>query len=154
MSAPIYFYTKTNHYFEFSNFSPHGIEVDGQYWPTVEYYHYQAMKFSKEACEVHRDRIRGCATAREARQLGQTRSVPIRPDWDLVRDSVMEQALRLKFSRPQLLERLLSTGQRQLVEASPFDYYWGAGADGSGQNRLGRLLMSIRDELRDAAVRG
>jgi predicted NAD-dependent protein-ADP-ribosyltransferase YbiA (DUF1768 family) len=34
---PIYFYSKTVEYFELSNFSPHGFELDGAYWPTVEH---------------------------------------------------------------------------------------------------------------------
>ncbi len=38
-------------------------------------------------------------------------------------------------------------GPLDLVEASPHDFFWGRGVDGSGANHLGTLLMSIRDEL-------
>ena len=38
-------------------------------------------------------------------------------------------------------------GPLELVEASPHDFFWGRGVDGSGANHLGTLLMSIRDEL-------
>jgi len=54
----------------------------------------------------------------------------------------------------ELRELLLGTGHRELVEASPFDHYWGCGADGSGQNRLGRLLMKIREEFRSTTGAG
>jgi hypothetical protein len=35
-----------------------------------------------------------------------------------------------------------------LVEASPFDAYWGCGRSGKGKNRLGQLLMQVRAKLR------
>jgi ribA/ribD-fused uncharacterized protein len=43
---------------------------------------------------------------------------------------------------------LLSTGNQLIVENSPVDYYWGCGADGSGKNMLGKILMEVREILR------
>jgi hypothetical protein len=43
---------------------------------------------------------------------------------------------------------LLGTGDEELVENAPGDYYWGCGADGSGRNMLGRILMEVRSGLR------
>jgi ribA/ribD-fused uncharacterized protein len=45
---------------------------------------------------------------------------------------------------------LLGTGDAKLVEHTERDAYWGDGGDGSGQNRLGQILMQVRDELRAA----
>ena len=59
----------------------------------------------------------------------------------------MLQALRKKFVQPALREILLGTAGRELVEASPGDSFWGSGRDGSGSNRLGHLLMRLREEL-------
>lgn len=143
MDEPIYFYTKTGSFFELSNFAPYGFETDGAYWPTVEHY-FQAQKFTDRA---YQERIRKASTPREARALGQSRSLPIRSNWESVREEVMLYALRLKFQRPELKTLLLGTGTRPLVEASPFDHYWGAGQDGSGKNRLGLLLEQVRGEL-------
>lgn len=143
VDEPIYFYTKTCPFYELSNFSPHGFESEGVYWPTVEHY-FQAQKFTDPG---YRERIRKASSPREARSFGQSRSIPIRPDWEAVREDVMFRALHLKFQRPELKALLLSTGSRPLVEASPFDYFWGAGQDGSGQNRLGRLLERLRRQL-------
>lgn len=140
---PIYFYTKNDPFYELSNFAPFGFEFDGAYWPTVEHF-FQAQKFLDPE---HRERIRRASSPRDARALGQSRDVPIRADWEAVREDVMYQALRLKFQRPELQARLLSTNDRPLVEASPFDHFWGAGQDGSGQNRLGHLLERLRQEL-------
>lgn len=149
MDEPIYFYTKTGPFFELSNFAPYGFEAEGAYWPTVEHY-FQAQKFSDPD---YRERIRRTSTPREARALGQSRTVPIRTDWESVREEIMFEALRLKFQRPELKALLLGTGARPLVEASPFDHFWGIGQDGSGQNRLGRLLEKLRQQLAAMAPR-
>jgi ribA/ribD-fused uncharacterized protein len=148
MSAPqepIYFYTKNDPFYELSNFAPFGFECDGVYWPTVEHF-FQAQKFLDPE---HRERIRRASSPRDARALGQSRAIPIRADWEAAREDVMYQALRLKFRRPQLTALLLGTMGRPLVEASPFDHFWGAGQDGSGQNRLGQLLERLRQDLAD-----
>jgi hypothetical protein len=49
--------------------------------------------------------------------------------------------------RPVLRQRLLDTGNRQLVEHTKHDSYWGDGGDGTGQNHLGKILMRVRQEL-------
>lgn len=51
-------------------------------------------------------------------------------------------------THPELRELLLATGDEELVENAPGDYYWGCGKDGSGQNKLGYTLMRVRAELR------
>jgi N-glycosidase YbiA len=139
----VYFYSKTMAWWGLSNFSPPGIEQDGVFWPTIEHF-FQAQKF--DSLEM-KERIRRAATPKLARELGQSRAQPIRPDWDDMRDDIMLRALRVKFTQPAASKLLLSTEDRRLVEASPFDYYWAAGQDGSGRNRLGELLMQIRREL-------
>ncbi|MDB5928301.1 MAG: hypothetical protein JWR60_8 [Polaromonas sp.] len=143
MQEPIYFYTRAMPFWGLSNFSPPGIEADGVYWPTVEHY-FQAQKF--EDIEI-RERIRRALTPKDARSLGQSRAFPLSRDWDARREGVMLHALRLKFQAPQARALLLSTAKRVLVESSPFDYFWAAGQDGTGQNRLGHLLVQVRDEM-------
>jgi ribA/ribD-fused uncharacterized protein len=144
--SPIYFYTRTMPYWGLSNFSPPGLTADGVYWPTVEHY-FQAQKFLDP--EV-RESIRKAASPKQARELGQRRSHPLRENWDELRVQVMLTALRLKFSQGPARDLLLSTGDRLLAESSPFDYFWAVGSDGSGLNTLGRLLMQVREELRIA----
>jgi len=61
----------------------------------------------------------------------------------------MLKALRAKFAQHADLSRmLLKTGDQGLIEHTPNDRYWADGGDGSGRNRLGELLMQVRDELR------
>ena len=143
MDETLYFYTKTMPFWGLSNFSPPGVELKGVYWPTVEHF-FQAQKFVEPEIQ---ERIRQAATPKEARLLGQSRAFKLRPEWDAIREEVMLNGLRIKFSNPAARELLLSTGCRMLVESSPFDYFWAAGQDGSGQNRLGHLLMQIRAEV-------
>lgn len=74
---------------------------------------------------------------------------------------IMFFALKQKFTQNRLLrEMLLSTGDGEIVECSRWDYYWGAGLGVNdtpflqdpnglrGRNRLGRLLMTLRDMIR------
>jgi N-glycosidase YbiA len=144
---PIWFYTKTTGYHELSNFAPYGFQEDGVYWPTVEHY-FQAQKFPGAENAVYREKIRTAKTPKEAKALGGTRSIQIRLDWEEAKESIMLNALRRKFAAAKLHELLLATGDRPLIEASPFDNYWGSGRSGKGKNRLGELLMQVRAELR------
>jgi ribA/ribD-fused uncharacterized protein len=147
----IYFYSKTATYYELSNFSPHGFQLDGGYWPTVEHY-FQAQKFPSH--QAYQERIRLARSPKDAKALGRSRKVPLRPDWEEVKDEVMRQALRAKFlAHPRLAAMLLGTQGRQLIENAPSDYYWGCGSTGTGKNRLGSLLMELRAALRVEAER-
>lgn len=151
-TEPVYFYTRTMPFFELSNFCPPGLEEYGVYWPTVEHF-FQGQKFSDPA---FRERIRRAATPKDAREHGRSRAYLIRQDWDDVREGVMLFALRQKFRKGQVRQVLLSTGDRPLIEASPLDYFWGAGQDGTGLNRLGLLLEQVRAEARreeDTSIR-
>ena len=50
----------------------------------------------------------------------------------------------------EVLAALLATGERQIVETSQYDYFWGCGRDTRGHNHYGRILMDIRARLRVA----
>jgi ribA/ribD-fused uncharacterized protein len=145
-SEPIYFYSKTTAYHELSNFSPHGFQLDGAYWPTVEHY-FQAQKFPSQP--AYQEKIRQARSPKDAKTLGRSRTVPLRPDWEEIKDEVMRRALRAKFvAHSELTAMLLGTGERDLIENAPSDFYWGCGRTGSGKNRLGSLLMELRAALR------
>jgi len=142
----IYFYGRTNEWGEFSNFAHFAFELDGKTWPTAEHY-FQAMKF---AGTKHEEDIRKAARPNDAARLGRQRSRPLRKDWESVKDDVMRRAVWAKFSaHAELKALLLSTGNETIVENAPGDYYWGCGADGSGKNMLGRILVETRVRLRD-----
>jgi ribA/ribD-fused uncharacterized protein len=146
----IRFFRTTDPYGEFSNFARFPVRYAGVPWPTSEAL-FQALKFPHDP--AYREWIRCAATPSAAAALGRSRDVPIRPDWDVVRDSAMGWVCRLKFTQHHdLAVLLLGTGDAVLVEHSHRDNYWGDGGDGSGQNRLGRILMTLRTELRTAGT--
>jgi ribA/ribD-fused uncharacterized protein len=142
----VYFYSaREEPYGCFSNFSAHGFELDGAWWPTSEHY-FQAQKF---AGTPYVEQIRAARSPRVAADLGRSRKQPLRPDWESAKDDVMRRAVLHKFrAHRDIREVLLSTGDAPLVENAPGDYYWGCGADGSGRNMLGRILMEVREQLR------
>jgi ribA/ribD-fused uncharacterized protein len=72
----------------------------------------------------------------------------LRPDWDNAKLDVMYKAVYAKFSQNSSLgQALKGTGNVELVEDSPIDAFWGTGADGIGQNWLGKILMKVRDQI-------
>ena len=80
--------------------------------------------------------------------------------WDEAKYEIVKQANYLKFNQnSSLKEFLLSTGQKVIVEASPYDHVWGIGLkqddaraldpkQWDGENLLGFALMEIRDTLK------
>lgn len=137
-----------------SNFFDSPIEfiaVDGskQTAPTVEHY-FQASKamFAEE-----QKAIVNAPTPGKSKRLG--RHCLLRPDWEDVKDSIMREALVKKFADPTLRKMLLKTGDAKLVEGNHWcDNEWGNCSCEKckhiqGKNKLGKLLMEIREEIRN-----
>ncbi len=143
----IYFYSaRENPYGCFSNFSPHGVELDGQWWPTTEHY-FQAQKF---AGTPYTENVRLASSAKQAAEIGRDRKLPLRPDWEQVKDDVMRRAVLHKFeTHASIRQILLDTGDDPIIENAPHDYYWGCGKDRSGKNMLGQILVEVRTILRE-----
>lgn len=121
--------------------------VDGAYrsYASVEHY-FQACKAVDP--RVH-DLVAHQPTPKAAKKAG--RLVRLRPDWETVKEEAMLVALRSKFSKPRFRAALVATADRVIAEDSPWDFEWGArdqeGGWG-GANKLGLLLMQIREEIR------
>ena len=84
----------------------------------------------------------------EAKRLG--RKVSLRKDWETVKDGIMYDIVKAKFiQNPDLQKKLLDTGTQMLIEGTTWhDTYWGTDLKtGEGQNKLGKILMDIRNEL-------
>jgi ribA/ribD-fused uncharacterized protein len=141
------FFSQSDTHREFSNFAPFGVEFDGAWWPTTEHF-YQAQKFT----DPKRQReIRKAEKPQIAKKLAEKYRAEVRADWDALKDDVMYRAVRQKFERhPELRDLLLLTGDEALIESAPLDTYWGVGRDGTGLNKLGRILERVRAELKGA----
>lgn len=119
------------------------IEADGHVYASSERY-FQSMKNDSQ---IYKSAIAGARCEADAKHLGK--NVPLRADWDDVKDQVMLDGLRLKFSDPVLRQKLLDTGDAYLEEGNTWgDKYWGT-VKGEGKNMLGKLLMQVRDEIRN-----
>jgi ribA/ribD-fused uncharacterized protein len=119
--------------------------MKGLLWPTSEHY-FQAQKF---VGTPHEEAIRAVASPMVAARMGRSRARPLRPDWETVKNDIMYEVVRAKFEQHlDLRSILLDTGDSVIVEHTERDAYWGDGRDGSGQNRLGQILMRVREELR------
>jgi hypothetical protein len=119
------------------------------YSRTSEHY-FQAQKF---AGTPHEEIIRNAASPKIAANMGRSRKRPLRKDWEAVKEVVMRKAVLQKFeTHPDIRAVLLATGDEDIVENAPSDDYWGCGADGSGQNRLGKILMEVRVILKKREV--
>ena len=127
---------------------PIRMSVDGKdfVFPTVEHY-YQAMKFYSNDSRFNV--ILNLDNPDAARLLTKTLEYKVnrRTDFDKQKFEIMERALRAKFvQHPDVAEKLKSTGDAILIKSCPKCYNCGFG-EGSGENRIGKVLMQIRSEL-------
>lgn len=140
----IYFYKINGEYGCFSNFAHFDFKLEGKRWMTSEHY-FQAQKFCGTEYE---EIIRSLHSPMKAAEMGRNRSLPLREDWEQVKDDIMRKAVRAKFTQnKEIGDILISTGKEIIIENTTNDYYWGCGKDGSGKNMLGIILMEIREEL-------
>ena len=122
----------------------------GKFWPSTEHF-FQAQKFAGTPIA---EKIRKCGSAREAFELARSPRYQawLHPDWHKgVKDDVMLLAVKEKFSQHEDLKwKLLQTGEKEIIEHTTNDSYWGDGGGwGRGQNKLGKILMQVRSELKE-----
>ena len=88
------------------------------------------------------------ANPSEAKSAG--RRIDLRSDWEEVKNQIMYEIVQAKFNQnPDLKEKLLATGDEHLEEGNTWgDTTWGT-VNGIGENRLGKILMRVRDELQE-----
>jgi len=145
----IKFYKVNDDYGFMSNFAPYPFSDGSKNWPTSEHY-FQAQKF---LVPLIQEKIRQIVSPMDAALEGRNRQNPLRTDWEEVKDKVMLQALRMKFSQnPEIAKGLVATGDAILIEHTRNDNYWADGGDGSGKNKLGLLLMQVREELKNSIL--
>lgn len=76
--------------------------------------------------------------------------INLRKDWEQVKEQVMYEIVYAKFSQNEdIKEKLLATNEEHIEEGNTWgDKIWGT-VDGIGENRLGKILMRVREELRN-----
>ena len=116
------------------------------FWPvhgsTAEH-QYQARKTLDPR---QRERILNASTPYAAKKMA--RSIALRPDWNEVRVPLMASVIKWKFTDAALAQKLLATGEQNIVEGNAWgDTFWGV-CRGVGENHLGEILMAQREYLR------
>lgn len=131
-------------YYPLSNFSAHEVVFEGERYKTAEHA-YQVAKFHDP---VMRDKIRNAPSAYLAREWAQAKEGRSE-GFEKKKVGIMKSIMRAKVEQhDDVREKLLATGDANLEKNHPLDAFWGAGADGSGENMMGTLWMEIRDEIR------
>jgi ribA/ribD-fused uncharacterized protein len=127
-----------------SNFWRSPIDFSGMTFVSTENA-YQAAKV--RTSEANKKKAFQLINPSDAKKLG--RSTHIRPDWVYIRLAVMLSLQRKKFSNPNLRRLLLATGDAYIEETNSWhDTFWGV-CNGVGENNLGKIIMLVRDELRE-----
>jgi len=155
--AQVFFYEQD--FYVLSNFSAFRLLWRGRDFDTSEAaYHWERFATGQEGnrspafgsmAAAIADDIRFAPSAHAAFKIAQEHKSIQRPDWDAVKVCVMRDILRAKASQHEYVRRkLLATGDRELIEDSWRDDFWGWGPNRDGQNMLGKLWMEIRTELR------
>lgn len=137
---------------EYECFSNFYIENDGL---TVEHRFQAAKSLDPEVSK----KIMQAESPQDAKKLGRNRKLfKIRPDWEQVKDSIMENLVREKFLKDNvIMAELLATADAEIIEGNFWhDQVWGMVKDASGEwvgeNRLGKILMKLRAQFREKAV--
>lgn len=127
-----------------SSWSRHAISLEGLEWPSVEHY-VQAMKYEDKK---YQEKIRCAAHPRDAKKLGESRWKRKKSNWKQERVIYMTRGIYIKCKTyPEVIEALLASGDLTILDTSNFDYFWGCGRDGRGQNKFGKILMDVRAKL-------
>ena len=134
-------------------------EVEGVLYHTAEQYMMaqKAKLFGDEETFV---KIMGASSPQEYKHFGRLVKNYDEETWVANRSAIVTLGNIHKFSQNEELKRfLLTTGNKVLVEASPYDRIWGIGMHSDevgisdphnwkGENLLGFALMAVRDALR------
>lgn len=130
-------------YFFLSNFYIAPVTYNGLTFQSNE----AAFQAQKTLNEGQRRKFTRLAPS-NAKKKGK--NVPLREDWEKIKDKIMYEICLAKFSQNEDLKKcLLNTGNEELIEGNTWhDTYWGI-CNRRGKNKLGKILMRVREELRD-----
>lgn len=157
----VFFYA--DEFYCLSNFSPFRLYWRGMDFDTSEHaYHWE--KFRATEADLYGDGPRRwdvqplilkARSAHEAYKVAEQYRHLVRPDWADVKLAVMRSILIAKLQQHEYVRRkLLEAGEREVVEDSFRDAFWGWGPNKDGENMLGKLWMAIRNDLKQGRIEG
>ncbi len=141
----IKFYKEFGEFGYLATYSNYGFYKDGVYYKTSEHY-YQSKKMVDSKIQKQ---IIEAKTPKEASDIGRNRKNQKKGNWKNIKKQVMFEAVLYKFEQnEELKEKLLSTGNEEIIEETTKENYWGIGPNYDGQNNYGKILCQVRDYLR------
>jgi hypothetical protein len=144
----------------FSNQAEYPIQINDIRYPSVEHY-FQAQKAKEFGDDEVYEKILKTPSGKAVKALGKKVKNFHKEVWDGKREEIMMRGVKAKFvQHPELQKQLLDTGIRPIGEADARDSFWGIGTsentdkskDASkwkGQNKLGKIIMALRDEFKE-----
>ncbi|KJA29704.1 hypothetical protein HYPSUDRAFT_196051 [Hypholoma sublateritium FD-334 SS-4] len=146
-SPPAVRFDQDSPYAVFMNHSPHRVVYRSITYPTAAHL-FEAMKFIDNHPDIA-ENIRACPDVNALYSLASQYTSSVRPDWVYTHLQYMDDVLLLKFRQhADLRMKLLGTGDARIIYADPNDAFWGSGSDETGQNLLGKALVTVREKLR------
>ena len=125
-----------------ATYSNHGFYKDGIFYKTSEHY-YQSKKFDDPDVV---NRIINAKTPKEASIIGRDRNNKKRENWKEIKKDVMFEAVLYKFlNNEEIKDKLLKTGNEEIIEETTKESYWGCGPNHDGENNYGKILCKVRD---------
>lgn len=134
-------------FYPLDNFSSFKVYYDGYLYASLEEA-FQSALFLPNHKDIS-DMIKNSHSAHEAQKI-MFQNIDKVEYSNEEQVAIMEKLLRLKVDQnPYVKKKLLETKDYLIVEDSPKDSFWGWGLNRNGENRLGKLWMKIRDEIRN-----
>lgn len=155
----VFFWLDNEKYGEFSNWYQREFVIDDFRYFCVEQY-MMAQKAKLFHDSVRYTAILRANSPKNCKALGKQVTPFDAKVWDAVKYDIVKTGNKAKFEQnPDLMNLLLSTGDRIMAEASPKDKIWGIALDAEtakhinpeawpGQNLLGKILMELKAEYR------
>lgn len=131
-------------YFFLSNFYAAPVTYKG-----IKYRNNEAAFQAQKVSDFEKQKEFSNLNPSEAKKKGRHVKLRKDMDWDSVKTGFMREIVRAKFEQNEDLKmKLLATGNECLEEGNTWgDRIWGT-VNGIGENRLGKILMKVREELR------
>lgn len=139
----IFFYEQE--FYVFSNFSSFRLKWKGYDWITSEHA-YHSEKFDDKSII---EQLKNARSAHDALKVAQAHKDKYKKNWDDIKLSVMKEILKAKVEQhPYVKKKLIESGDKELIENSWRDDFWGWGQNKDGKNHLGKLWMEVREEVK------
>lgn len=145
----VFFYEQD--FYVLSNFSAFRVAIFDRVFDTSEAaYHWAKFSDGSAVHEAIREEILAAPSAHAAFKIAEKYKSLVSEEWPSRRVDMMRVILKAKVNQHEYVcRKLLATGDRELIEDSWRDNFWGWGPNKDGQNQLGKLWMEIRKEVKE-----